>query len=383
MIWFPMHKLVRSQPLLVVLIILGLGSLGCSRLTLTPSVSVQANDWIAFSFDANDGDGSQIKMVTITNSEQLFPSQIKSSTANGEIYVSGFSPDRKRMAFSYGSNASAIEGIFLMGIDGTAVTQITKSGSDPQWSSDGNWILFVDQGVDQYGNPFETVKAVNTQTLETFVCPESLLPYGSGIQGEPEWMGNTQTVLYSIGDEYASQFYACDVSRRSETVVNTPGDVRLAGHYVSPDGRKILYSVWSDEQGVSRIFKVADLIAGGTANSRAFVAEASEADSELPTIGAVAWAPDSQEFAIVMCYPGQSNEVFIYRADGSLIRNLTKTPAWKEEDISWLASGRYIVLTRSPSEVGRVMNQVVAVRVDDGREMILASEPEVTFSLLK
>ena len=264
-----------------------------------------------------------------------------------------------------------------MDIDGSNIVRITDFGYYPQWSTDGEWILFEDQNND------DTVNAVKVDSLDTYTCPEA-----SGYAVfRIEWIPNTHKIIYRTGGTFSPQLYECDVENKAGKFIGTDGDTHVYVHYLSPDGQKIVYS----EQGIQQepsFYKTAKFTLDGIVDSKVFLEDGFGAGmTDLPNIDGtqITWSPDSQFFAIAVNYPGATpqNDIYVYDSSGNLVKQLTDTPEWSEQYPIWLDSGKYIVVTRMPSEVGRVLNQVVAVNVEDGTEIIIASEPETTFFLAK
>ena len=126
----------------------------------------------------------------------------------------------------------------------------------------------------------------------------------------------------------------------------------------------------------------------GETSSRAVVSQESSSRelivSESPS---ATWSPDSQFFAVDVSNSGDisQSDISIYDSKGNLIKQLTNTPEWSEATRIWSASGKYIVAISSPSKVGGALEQVVAINVKDGTEIVLAreSDPDVSFFVIK
>ena len=374
----------------VIFLISLLFSLSCSKSNPVPQITIgpttSVNDTVIFG-TTTVRSGTPIPIINdiyiarISSSNQVI---INKPNLNINIRPDAiaFSPDRKKFAFNYSVSEKA--GIFTMGIDGTNISQLTNFGVYPQWSTDGKWILFLDLLTD--GQKWNyTVNALNVESLETYTCPE-IMEYFT----YAEWIPNSYRILYIVGDPSSSnKFYECDVSNKTGKFIDANGENLLNDHSVSPDGQKIVYSVFMRKQeGTSQTFKVADFTADKIINSKPFL-EDGGGSGELPRVDypSATWSPDSQFFAVDVSNSGEisQSDITIYDIKGNLIKQLTNTPEWSEATRIWSASGKYIVAISSPSKVGGTLKQVVAINVKDGTEIVLAreSDPDVSFFVVK
>jgi TolB protein len=90
-----------------------------------------------------------------------------------------------------------------------------------------------------------------------------------------------------------------------------------------------------------------------------------------------AWSPDGAHIAFTSERDG-SDDVFVMRADGSDVRNLTRTPALEESHPTWMPDGR-LSFTRH-GQTGPIELWAVAADGTNAGRLDTSVEPVFVFS---
>jgi Tol biopolymer transport system component len=216
------------------------------------------------------------------------------------------------------------EEIFVMNTDGTGITNISNSRGedrDPAWSPDGKRMAFISK---RDGNwEIYIMNADGSGQIRLTDSPEN--------EHFPRWSPDGQKIAFSRTIDNANDLYVINVDGTGLTrLTDTP---KTAEDYPdwSPDGKSILYSAFG-------------VVEGGI-----YVMNADGSDSRLRMGGALhypRWSPDGKYIAFDGQPAGCKFEIYIMKADGSGMRQVTEHPAGcggYNKAPSWSPDGKRLV----------------------------------------
>ena len=250
-----------------------------------------------------------------------------------------WSPDGRKLAFektlgpSVGQCAVCNDEIFVMNADGSGQRNLTSNvGYDgvPAWSPDGQTIAFA-SARDKSSVP--TLAVMNADGSGR----RSVLQDEAGAWA-PAWSPDGgriafERVVGGVGnDRDVEVFVVNDDGSGLLNLTRTPGADHSATW--SPDGRRIAFVSYRDGHPAIYVMN-----ADGTAQRKLTRTRQSE--------GSPAWSPDGRKIAFVRWPVARlprrwhDNEVYVVNADGTGLRNLTRSPG-RDGNPAWSPDGRTI-----------------------------------------
>ena len=273
--------------------------------------------WIAY-VSEESGD-REIHMLQVNKEERTYERLTHSEGADD---MQRWSPDGSRIAFI--SSRGGEREIYLINSDGTGLTQVTSSSSNPQlsgWSPNGQWLAFIVQEDGEEPGIItltpDGVNLIRLTTTEDFEAQWS--PDGKRIAftSAPEAV-STGDGGVSTGDRDLEIFVMnADGFNRTRLTNNDATDHQVSW---SPDGKKLVFV--SDRDGDAEIYVMkAD-------GSKLEQLTSNQVKEEQPV-----WSPDGKKIAFVSYLLG-TGEIFVMNADGADQKRLTSNdandtqPAW-------------------------------------------------------
>ena len=216
--------------------------------------------------------------------------------------------------------------LWVMNIDGTSARQVASSALNATWAPDGLRLAYATQG------PPPQLHIVNADGSGDVVVA------GAKPEG---WLG-----LSWSPDGRRIAFEGMRGGARTIYLVNIDGtnlrdlDLELGGPNArstgeptwSPDGRKLAFSrfVFYGDRPAETTLWVANVVTGRSWQ----ITSGPGADDVRP-----AWSPHGDDIAFLR-FEGTRSDVFVVGHDGTGLRQITNTPALREETPQWLPPRR-------------------------------------------
>lgn len=259
-----------------------------------------------------------------------------------------WSPEGRLIAYT--SNRAGGTKVYVMHVDGSDVRALTSDDRielAPAFSPDGKAVAFFSQDAASGQTDLRIVSLTGDAPVIVRANGKDMGP------ARPSWSADGRRIAFLV-QETARTSEAWIVNRDGSDArkVSDFGSRGKADPAISPDGRRVVYV--ADMRGSMHLV-MADLESGVSRN----LTPGSDATHENPR-----WSPDGRwvAFASTRDDPARSrSDVFVMRADGTLVRNLTRDPG---EDFNphWSADGRTIIFTSLRTGTA----QLFAVDVETG-----------------
>ena len=168
------------------------------------------------------------------------------STAHVDELDPAWSPDGKQIAFAV-EHPTALQGIWIIGVDGTGSRQITSGvDSNPSWSPDGNEIAF------QRHDPVAQSDAIFVVPA-TGGSPTDLTSNPAIDDLQPAWSPDGSRILFSSApvDGFELDLWMMNPDGSNRQQVTTTQGLDEHDPAWSPDGRRIVYVGESSSHGAS------------------------------------------------------------------------------------------------------------------------------------
>jgi TolB protein len=271
--------------------------------------SDRSGSWQLYTMDSDGGN-----ILQLTN--------LPSTTFDG--WSPSFSPDGTTVAFCYGTGNSAggfQSDIYLVKADGTGLKQITQDGlaCNPHWSPDGGTLAFA--RLNPLTNVYQiaTISSDGTGNLNTLTT-EFWSSYGNGY-----FPGGRRIVFDSQQDGFVSALWTMSVEGAGQRRVTDPS-LEACLSDVSPEGTRLLLGSHCNTSLPASIYTVRvdgeDLVRLASPNS-------------IPG----SYSPDGKKILFGTFDDNQTASLFTMNVDGSDIQQIAAgvgtCPDGNCIDVSW------------------------------------------------
>jgi eukaryotic-like serine/threonine-protein kinase len=286
-----------------------------------------------------------------------------------------FSPDGERIAFRSEREGG---GIFLMGRTGESVNRITDRGYNPAWSAAGTEIAFGTENVvtDPGGRGLRSglwIVNVDTGARRQIVTDDAVQPSWSpagsriaywaargarrqrdiltiaagggspvlvtddaAIDWNPVWSPDGRYLYFSSERGGSMNLWRVSIDERSGRTLGPPQPVTVPSRFVahisvSADGRRLAYTSVEFEQNVQRL--TFDPVSEKIVGEPLWVTSGSKLWRNVDVVGDGQW--------IVLTSSRPQEDVFVARADGTGLRQLTNDSAF-DRQARWAPDGKRI-----------------------------------------
>jgi len=242
----------------------------------------------------------------------------------GRDYEPDGSPGGKSVLFASQRQDGDNSHLYVMGIDGSDVRQLTFGGVAPdrqlddygEWSPDGDRIVFQRSIIPKDGKPYADVWLLDAKTGEERPLTDTREFWDS----TPSVSADGESVLFESNRSADFEIYRMPLEGGEATrLTESPGPDSSAKE--SPDGKQVAFV--SDRDGD---FEVYVMDADGS-NVRQLTSNA-ERD------GCPQWSPDGRRLVFYSERDGDP-EIYVMNADGSDQRRLTESPG-RDQVADWV-----------------------------------------------
>jgi TolB protein len=236
----------------------------------------------------------------------------------GLVAYPTWSPDGRRMAFTWLHPGQASPGIYVAKADGSNVRLLVAQAGSPAWSPDGRLVAYTRLRQDSRGlSVVDVAKALRGRNPATRVITR----VNPGIPEEwPAWAPDGKRLAFTSQRSGTSDIWVVDVTG-SHLRNLTPRQPALdVGATWSPDGKQIIFG--------------SDRAAGSQFGGDLYVMKADGSNVHALTSGhkefGPAWSPDGRWIAFTSQRDGNP-EIYLMRPDGTAPRRLTHQ---QKDDVS-------------------------------------------------
>ena len=278
----------------------------------------------------------------------------KSLAHSSYVGIGNFYP-KGRIAFSSRRSESDTYEIHVINLDGSGGISgryVTAQGEWPDWSPDGQRIVFAS---DRDGD-FEiyTMKADGSDVVR--------LSDNGAFDGRPVWSPDGQRIAFVSDRDYPNRqevyVMRADGSDVDRLFLKGCPNFRDYVPSWSPDSQKIAFAWKCNVNDSSEDIELRTMNADGSDI-------VSLTDNDYLDFDPV-WSPDGQHMAFYSERDG-NREIYLMNTDGSGVTRLTNRPNHADWDPAWLPDGRWIVFSSGDFDTN--VFDIYIVRAD-GSELI-------------
>lgn len=246
--------------------------------------------------------------------------QITSGADDGDP---DWSPDGSRLAFTRTvcDTAGACEvGIWVVSADGSSPTQIPAGlgqNSHPDWSPDGSKLVFISNR----DGPRD-VYAMNADGFNVVRLTNAKAPPFRPVNWDPTWSPDGRQIAFTSSSGGTQDIYVMDADGSNVRQLTSDPAYDVAPSW-SPDGTRIAFMSGRDDPN------------GFVGSVYVMDADGSGATALAPEGGYPSWSPDGSMITFIRGDVGSVIDIFVMNADGSDVRNLTRTPDQHEGPPTW------------------------------------------------
>jgi len=279
------------------------------------SVSITAGDTAQLSFGLNCVVALFNHIAFHSNRDGNFDIYVMLADGSGHTNLTNhlaqdaepaFSPSGSHIAFT--SNRDGNREIYVMDVDGSKLKNLTNNPAEdryPAWSPDGSQIAFVSN---RDGNDEIYVMGADGSNLWN-------LTNNSALDIEPAWSPDGMQILFISNRDagYPRAVFVMDDDGENprRLVENLMWN---GGPDWSPDGTMLAYHTGEHTYEIY----VKEFESGKVLTRTSFEGEAVHP----------AWSPDGSRIAFALGWEPEVPDVYVMRADGSDLRNLTNAAGW-------------------------------------------------------
>ena len=330
------------------------------------------------------------------------PRPVFEATPPPFAFAPAWGPHQKDLVFSGGN------GIFAVAAEGNGTPRRLVPGSgvhSPQWSPDGRWLAYVEQGAQfTFGEQlFGTVTNSRLVVHPDGSAATIAVTDGNALATNPVWLPDSLTLLFIGSRGGARDIYRLRVSPQGLSTDEAPqrfaSDTNAHTMSVSADGRRLVYSsytqgteIWSipiPASGVASVAGATQVTFGSekieklaVSRDGRWLAFDSDRDGQadvwkMPTGGGPAeritrssenefvndWSPDGRELVIHAIRNGQ-RDLLVIPADGTRTEAVATRPV-HEQHAGWGPDGNSIVFD-APPKPGEREQAFVVTRATPG-----------------
>jgi Tol biopolymer transport system component len=309
-----------------------------ARATDLRLASTEDGPWIAF--HADPGASGDLYLDSVDGSHRR-----RLTHLFGQVPTASWSPDGKRLAFL--ARPRGVQDVYVINVDGQGLRQLTRDEGDHfgdvSWSPDGRRIAFACCGRGRAG-----IYLINPDgTGRTKLV---------GNAGQPVWSPDGKRIAYTSFKSGNPELHTIkpDGSAQRRLTSNHAQDVDPAW---SPDGHRIAFT--STRNGKAQIYL---MNANGSRQRRLVRDRWSDQRPEWSPDGRIVFTSFRNRDPNLL---GIGNaEILVAAADGSSVRNLTRSRFWEGEP-NWAPDGKQIAYA-TRRDFGPCGDFRVGVMSDDG-----------------
>jgi Tol biopolymer transport system component/DNA-binding winged helix-turn-helix (wHTH) protein len=298
------------------------------------------------------------------------------SDGNNNLHAA-WSPDGSAIAF----HSVRRGGIWTISPDGGSPRQVSAFGSQPTWAPDSRRLAFQSEPAADIGpnaraaNLPSTIWTVDTRGGQPRPLTRRGIPVGG--HGAPAWSPDGRHIAFATADFAISQVWAVDADGGEPYLLSEPHGSAYDPAYL-PDGRSLVFgggsTIWRvplDAQGrragtltaytataldnlrhlsASRDGRIA--VAALTLRTGLYSVHVdaegqpsdesrSLTDDTRPRNSVPVFSPDGGQIALMSSIKGQQPDIWLIRADGSGLTQLTTVPTI-ETMPNWLPDARHV-----------------------------------------
>ncbi len=234
---------------------------------------------------------------------------------------------------AFASRESSDWQIYMINADGSGKLRVTvgiKGGYEPNWSPDGNRIIFQYSGLKIADIAAGGISRIPLSVVSNNLPNEYLV--------KPAWSPDGEWIAFLNENGTRGDIYLIRPDGTGMVRLTDSNDISRDGNLVwSPDGKQLAYSAYRTGNIEIYVMDVEVALQGGAASQQM-------TDSLPPVRNLVtSWSPDGSRLAFSSDRDGNT-ELYLMNVDGSNIVRLTNNPA-SDTEPDWSPDGKLIAFS--------------------------------------